>query len=132
MMGAVTEEPTPRQDVERRRKALGWSQRELARRAGIDISVVNPYLRGVTRFPDPLTVHRVDEALASGERERGLPTVIAQTVESPSVSGESRTIVIPLPAGSLAGLDDLQIVELVNVGSACILERLRRMRSDMG
>ena len=51
----------------RRRRALGWSQAELARRAGVRNETVNRLERG-KHIPTLPTVSKIERALESGER----------------------------------------------------------------
>ena len=113
-----------------RLERLGWSQRELAHRSGMDISVVNNYFTGRTKLPDPRTVRKITDTIRDGETAHGVN--VNQTDDSPNVTSGLRSLVLQLPAGSLADLTDDQMVELVNVGSACILQRARQMKSGLG
>ena len=49
------------------RRALGWSQGELARRTGVRVETINRIERG-HNTPDIATVDRIDKALSAGER----------------------------------------------------------------
>lgn len=50
----------------RRRRALGWSQAELARRAGVRLETVNRLERG-KHAPSLATVTKIERALMRGE-----------------------------------------------------------------
>lgn len=119
-----------REGLRERYERLGWSQRELARRSGMDISVVNNFFTGRTKSPDPRTVRKITDTVRDGERTQG--GNVNQSDDSPVVTSGLRSLVLKLPEVSLADLTDEQLVELINVGSACILQRARQMKSGLG
>jgi len=52
-----------------RRQALGWSQRELARRSGVRFETICRIEKG-RNTPNVATVNRIDAALTAGEKKR--------------------------------------------------------------
>jgi transcriptional regulator with XRE-family HTH domain len=54
-------------DVVRDRERFGWSQAELARRAGVRVETLNRIETG-RRTPSVATIEKIDEALRSGGR----------------------------------------------------------------
>lgn len=53
----------------RRRRALGWSQAELAKRAGMRVETINR-IELAKHSPSIRTVDKIDKALNSGEKKR--------------------------------------------------------------
>ncbi len=65
------------------RVAAGWSQEELADRAGLSRRGISDLERGQRREPHPSTVRRLAEALRLGDIERGGLLMAAQPRRSP-------------------------------------------------
>jgi predicted ATPase/DNA-binding XRE family transcriptional regulator/Tfp pilus assembly protein PilF len=87
------------------RKALGWTQAELADRAGISERSVSDLERGVSRRPYPDTLKRLAEALALTPDQTTAVLAAARTAPSertvPHVS--SPTAALPHPLTSIIG-----------------------------
>jgi len=56
-------------DIVRDRERLGWSQAELARRAGVRVETLNRIETG-KRTPSVATIEKIDDALRAGSRGR--------------------------------------------------------------
>lgn len=93
---------------------LGWSQSELAQRAGVDSGTLGDFLAG-RRWPRNTTQFKVEKAL--GWRP-GTISRIARGDDPPVVRGDRQDPASDLPVGS--GVDPELLTELAQADSAAI------------